>query len=180
MPAAASHIVPWAKALSLLLGTGVIVMAATTAVTGMTFDAVVNWSEKIFGGLFVTVLIGLLYCALLALTKVYGRCASEPGVRTWFETGVQSANAIATLALTYTLLGISLGIGSLSGYELNPQTIPRVIQGLTEHFSMAFMTTVIGLPVSAVLRAVLLVCYSHAEERAAPPSGQFRPGAQGE
>ena len=86
-------------------------------------------------------------------------------MRPWFETGVQSANAIATLALTYTLLGISLGIGGLAGQELNPTTIPSIIKNLTEHFSMAFMTTVIGLPVAAVLRSTLLVTFSRAEER---------------
>ena len=79
----------------------------------------------------------------------------------------------SSLALTCTLLGISLGIGSLSGHELNPTTIPQVIKGLTEHFAMAFMTTVIGLPVSAALRSALLVSYSHAEERANP---QFQKG----
>ena len=53
------------------------------------------------------------------------------------ETGLQAANGIATLALTYTLLGISLGIGSLAGHELGPETIQAVIRDLTRHFSMA-------------------------------------------
>ena len=176
----AQHIIPLAKALSLVLGAGVIALAATTALTGLALDDLIRWSERIFGGLFVAVLVGLLYCAVLAWTKVSGRRADEPGVKPWFETGVQSANAIATLALTYTLLGISLGIGSLSGHELNPQTIPQVIQGLTEHFSMAFMTTVIGLPVSAMLRSALLVSYSRAEERAARPMPRLQPLTQGE
>ena len=101
----------------------------------------------------------------MAITKIHGQPADSSGVRTWFETGVQSANAIATLALTYTLLGISLGIGSLSGHELNYTTIPNIIKNLTMHFSMAFMTTVIGLPVSAVLRSLLLITFSRAEER---------------
>ena len=29
----------------------------------------------------------------------------------WFEAGIQAANGVTTLALTFTLLGISLGIG---------------------------------------------------------------------
>ena len=33
----------------------------------------------------------------------------------------------------------------------------EVIRGLTERFSLAFMTTVIGLPASALLRALLSI-----------------------
>lgn len=153
------------KALSYLLGCGVIGLAGAVVLTRTPVEAILVWSEKIFGGLFLAVFIGLLYVAILALVRVSGRAATEPGVRTWFEAGVQASNAIATLALTYTLLGISLGIGSLASQDLNPETVSQVIRGLTENFSMAFMTTVIGLPVSAVLRAILLVVYSRAEER---------------
>ena len=158
---------PGARALSYLLGFTVIGLAGTVMITEMQVADIVAWSEKIFGTLFLAMFCGLIYAAALALVRVTGRSAAEPGVRTWFETGVQSANAIATLALTYTLLGISLGIGSLADQELNPQTIQDVIKGLTDNFSMAFMTTVVGLPMSAGLRAALLVSFSRAQERAA-------------
>ena len=160
------NVVSWAKALSILLGVAVIGVAIATAMTGKPLDQLIAMSEKLFSGLFIAVFLGLLYASILALIKIDSQHADRPGVRPWFETGVQSANAIATVALTYTLLGISLGIGSLSGHDLNPATIPQVIKGLTEHFSMAFMTTVIGLPVSAALRSALLVSFSRAEERA--------------
>lgn len=177
---ALARMLPWAKAMSILLGGGVIGLAVASAMTGQPFEQIIEWSEKIFSGLFVAVFAGLLYCAVLALIKVHGRAANESGVRSWFESGVQSANAIATLALTYTLLGISLGIGSLSGQALNPTTIPTVIQGLTENFSMAFMTTVIGLPVSAALRAALLVAQARAEERVYTPYTVRAAHSQGE
>jgi hypothetical protein len=164
------RLVPWAKAMTLLLGGGVIGLAVATAMTGTPVEGILAWSEKIFGTLFLAVFAALLYTALLSMIRVQGRAADQPGVRAWLETGVQSASAIATLALTYTLLGISLGIGSLAGTDLNPATIPQVIRGLTEHFSMAFMTTVIGLPVSAVLRAALMIQQAKAEERAAQPA----------
>ena len=167
------NIISWAKALSLLLGLAILTLVLVTAMTGKPVGQLIATSEKLFSGLLIAVFIGLLYASVLALTKIHGQDANQPGIRSWFETGVQSANAIATLALTCTLLGISLGIGSLSGHELNPTTIPQVIKGLTEHFAMAFMTTVIGLPVSAALRSALLVSYSHAEERANP---QFQKG----
>ena len=55
---------------------------------------------------------------------------------------------------------------SLAGKELTPDTVQVVIRGLTENFSLAFMTTVVGLPVSAVLRTLLLV--TSARKRQSP------------
>jgi hypothetical protein len=55
-----------------------------------------------------------------------------------------------------------------------------VIKSLTENFSMAFMTTVVGLPTSALLRSLLLV--AHARKSSATRSvataaehGNWRP-----
>ena len=79
----------------------------------------------------------------------------------WFETGLQLSNLISTIALTYTLLGISLGIGELSSSKLDVETINETISQLTEQFSMAFMTSVIGLPLSGFLRSVLIICYEY-------------------
>jgi len=157
---------PGTRALSYLLGFAVIGLALAVMITETQVADIVNWSQKIFGTLFLAVFCGLVYTAALALVRVSGRAVTEPGVRTWFEAGIQAANAIATLALTYTLLGISLGIGSLADHDLNPATIQDVIKGLTDNFSMAFMTTVVGLPMSAGLRAALLVAYSRAQDRA--------------
>ena len=160
---------PGSRALSYLLGSVVLGLAVGVTITEIQIGDIIDWSDKIFGGLFLAVFSALVYIAILAIVKVTGHAITEPGVRTWFEAGVQSANAIATLALTYTLLGISLGIGSLAGQDLNPSTVSGIIRSLTENFSMAFMTTVVGLPVSAILRAILLVAYSRAEERANVP-----------
>jgi ribose/xylose/arabinose/galactoside ABC-type transport system permease subunit len=79
----------------------------------------------------------------------------------WFETGLQVSNLISTLALTYTLLGISLGIGELSSSKLDIDTINQTISKLTQQFSMAFMTSVIGLPLSGLLRSILIIIYEH-------------------
>lgn len=72
----------------------------------------------------------------------------------FLEVSHQIANAISTLSLTYTLLGISLGIGSLSQQELSPETVNSIISELTGQFSMAFMTTVVGLPSATLIRAL--------------------------
>jgi hypothetical protein len=100
---------------------------------------------------------------LLAWVKITQLRQDDDTYQAWLTTGVQAANGVATLALTYTLLGISLGIGGLAGKELTPETIQGIIQGLTGNFSMAFMTTVIGLPASALLRALLLVTDARAQ-----------------
>ena len=152
------------RALSGFLGLSVIGLAIAVFATPMDVVGVVDWAEKIFGAVFIVMFAGMVYTALLAIVQVRAIPPYAPGHRSWFETGVQASNGIATLALTYTLLGISLGIGSLSDQTLSPETIQEVIKGLTEHFSMAFMSTVVGLPVSAALRAVLLVTRSRVEE----------------
>jgi len=171
---------PSTRALSYMLGFTVIGLALAVTITETQVTEIAAWSEKIFGTLFLAVFCGLVYAAALALVKISGRAADDPGVRTWFEAGVQAANAIATLALTYTLLGISLGIGSLAAHDLNPNTIQDVIKGLTENFSMAFMTTVVGLPMSAGLRAALLVAFSRAQERVQELSGKPQLSYQGD
>ena len=153
-----------AKAVSILLGSAIIGVAITSASTGWTVDVMLDWSAKILSASFLVMFGGLLFLSLMAVLKIHGCSIHEPGVRSWFAGGVQAANGIATLALTYTLLGISLGISSLSNQELNPTTIPEVIKGLTAHFSMAFMTTVIGLPISALLRSLLMIYRARAAE----------------
>ena len=153
------------KALSYVLGTTAIGLAAVVLGSSMDVAGVIDWTTRIFGGLFLIMLVGLIYVAAVSWVKISGSRASNPGVRTWFEAGIQASNGVSTLALTYTLLGISLGIGGLADQTLSPETIQDVIRGLTKHFSMAFMTTVVGLPISALLRAGLLVSYSRAEER---------------
>ena len=153
------------KALSYVLGTTAIGLAITVMSTSMDVAGVIDWTTRIFGSLFLVMLVGLVYVAALSWVKISTNRASDPGVQTWFEAGIQAANGVATVALTYTLLGISLGIGGLADQTLSPATIQEVIRGLTEHFSMAFMTTVVGLPISALLRAGLLVSYSRAQER---------------
>ena len=80
----------------------------------------------------------------------------------WLQIGIHASNGVATLALTFTLFGISSGIGQLTAGSLNIEEINSVIASLTDEFSMAFMTSVIGLPLSALLRvAVAVTSKSH-------------------
>lgn len=142
---------------SFVLGGVVIALAIATAASPLTAGDIASWAERVFGPTFTVLFLTLVGATLFCWIRV-GQLRDSPGQsRPWLEGGLHAASGVATLALTYTLLGISLGIGSLADQELTTDTVQTVIQGLTGHFSMAFMTTVIGLPAAALLRALLSV-----------------------
>ncbi len=156
------------RTLSYLLGAVVVALAAVQLTTSLEAAGIAEWAFDVFGPTFVVLLSGLAFIVLFSWTKLLQPWQGEGGRVLWLETGMSAANGVATLALTYTLLGISLGIGDMATQELTPATVQDVIRGLTRHFSMAFMTTVVGLPLSAMLRALLLVTNARIEARAAP------------
>ena len=150
------------RSLSYFLGLTIIGLAGAFLATSRQVPEIAAWAQQMFGPTFLVLLAALVVATLFCWTRM--RRAEEAGRRVWYEAGMHAANGIAILALTYTLLGISLGIGSMAGQVLTPETVQDVIQGLTENFSMAFMTTVVGLPVSACMRA--LVAISEAQQGA--------------
>ena len=162
MVRALSFLAMSSRALSYLLGALAVGLAVAVAATARDVPGIADWALRVFGPVFLVLFAGLVFTALYGLVRLHH--GGMAGRRAWFETGMQAASGVATLALTYTLLGISLGIGSLAGQELTPDTVQTVIRDLTANFSMAFMTTVVGLPASAVLRAVLMVAYSRSLE----------------
>ena len=145
------------QAISYMLGGLVIVLALGVMITSVSAVEITNWAWDVLGLAFAVLLGGLVFIALLSWVRIRQFRMKGGAYRPWLAAGIQAANGVATLALTYTLLGISLGIGSLAGQQLTPDTIQDVIKSLTENFSMAFMTTVVGLPTSALLRSLLLV-----------------------
>lgn len=145
------------QAASYLLGGGVVALAVAVTATSMSPVEIAHWAEKIFGSTFVVLLGSLIFAAVYAWVRI----CREPGNATWLEAGIQAANGVTTLALTYTLFGISLGIGTLAEQKLTPETVQSVVTELTQQFSMAFMTTVVGLPLSAILRTLLTVTAAH-------------------
>ncbi len=151
------------QATSYLLGGLVVALALAAYATSMSLTEIAAWAHNVLGATFALLLGALVFVTLLAWVKITQLRQDDDTYQAWLTTGVQAANGVATLALTYTLLGISLGIGGLAGKELTPETIQGIIQGLTGNFSMAFMTTVIGLPASALLRALLLVTDARAQ-----------------
>jgi hypothetical protein len=147
---------------SFLLGGAVIATALATGVTDLTASELLDWLAGTLGTTFLALLGALVFAAVLAWVRIVQRNANADF---WLEAGLHAASSIATLALTFTLLGISIGIGTLAHTELTPETVQSVIGTLTEQFSLAFLTSVIGLPLSTGLRALLLLTYQAMEER---------------
>jgi hypothetical protein len=164
---AASGLESASRTVALFLGLIVLGLFAATAWTSLEAGDVMRWAHEVFGITFLIALAALTVTALHAWRRLEVDGRPHPAR---LETGLQAANGIATLALTYTLLGISLGIGSLAGHELGPETIQAVIRDLTRHFAMAFLTTVVGLPVSAALRALIAIRARRIEARATTPA----------
>ena len=145
------------QAVSYVLGGFVLALAVTVAATAMSPTEIVGWARDMFGHAFIALMITLVVTAVYA----WVRLLRQPGSPVWLEAGLQAANAVTTLALTFTLLGITLGIGTLAEQKLTPETVQGIVHDLTARFSLAFMTTVVGMPLSAVLRTLLMVTDAH-------------------
>jgi hypothetical protein len=148
-----------------LLGAAVMLLAAASYLTSMTLFDLLTYVEQLFSVGFLMLFVPLLACAAYALVFVNKRDITEAHRTFWFEVGQQAANGMSTLALTFTLLGISVGIGTLSKQSLTPDTVNEVIGVLTQQFSMAFMTTVVGLPSATLCRALLSISMVRPEAR---------------
>ena len=146
------------RAMSYMLGTIVIFLAVFLMLTDFHIYQTLDWVREMLGFSFLIFTMILSLTAIYCWLKIIAEKQTED--KFWMAVGMQSSNGIMTLALTYTLLGISLGIGSLSGKPLSPETVQIAIQEMTTNFSLAFMTTVIGLPLSTILKAFLIITYN--------------------
>ncbi len=153
------------KTLSYGLGALTVALAVAVFATSMAPVDIAEWAHKVFGSSFL-ILFGALSLLVIYCWIRISNYAGQPGKRAfWVEVGLHGANGVSTLALTYTLLGISLGIGTLANQELNPETVQGIIRELTGYFSMAFLTTVVGLPAAAALRALISITDMRLNER---------------
>jgi hypothetical protein len=146
------------RAASYMMGALAVALAVAVLMTSTSITDIANWAREVLGWSFVGLLAGLVFLALYSWVRMLQSKGEMDEV--WFEAGVQAANGVTTLALTFTLLGISLGIGTLAGQDLTPETIQPVIRKMTANFSLAFMTTVVGLPISALLRSLIIVTHA--------------------
>lgn len=148
-PAKWLSLVNIARSGALIMGGAVIALAALSFFTKMNLSELLSWAQKMFGWGFALIFVGLTVVGINACLSIGAHQKRDY----YWELAQQMGNGIATLALTFTLLGISMGIGSLSGQSLHPDTIQNIISQLTGQFSSAFMTTVVGLPTATALRA---------------------------
>ncbi len=165
MPGALAVLNGGSRAVSYFLGAVVLALALALAMGAPEPGQILSWAARVLGGVFLGLLSALILATLYCWQRLLDRSLGPQQRQAWHEAGLHAANGIATLALTYTLFGISLGIGELAGQSLTPETVQTVIRGLTERFSLAFMTTVIGLPTSALLRALLSISAAWVEAR---------------
>jgi hypothetical protein len=145
------------KALTWFLGAVVLALAAGAMTSSAGIGEIMDWVHRSFGISFILLFSALVLFSLYCWLQIQRADRSAPRRRVWVEAGMHAANGVATLGLTYTLLGISLGIAALSQHQLTPETVQQVIGQLTRHFSMAFLTSVVGVPAAAGLRAILMV-----------------------
>ena len=147
------------QAISIFLGGIVLILFLYVGYSDANPYFVFEWIVSTLGYSFLIITTFLTLIAIISIINIIN-CESRRR-KFWFETGLQVSNLISTLALTYTLLGISLGIGELSSSKLDIDTINQTISKLTQQFSMAFMTSVIGLPLSGLLRSISIIIYEH-------------------
>ena len=146
------------QAISIFLGGIVLILFLYVGYSNTNPSFIFEWLVSTLGYSFIMITTFLTLIAIISIINI-NNCENRR--KFWFETGLQVSNLISTLALTYTLLGISLGIGELSSSKLDIDTINQTISKLTQQFSMAFMTSVIGLPLSGLLRSILIIIYEH-------------------
>jgi len=147
------------QALSILLGSIILALFLYVSITDHEPSYIFTLANSVLGTTFILIVLFLTLGSIVCALNIYNSYLHQK--KFWFETGLQLSNLISTIALTYTLLGISLGIGELSSSKLDVDKINETISKLTEQFSMAFMTSVVGLPLSGVLRSILIICYEH-------------------
>ena len=151
-----SQILISSRSISYFLGAGVLALTGAVIISSTRPKDLVIQMLELFGASYLIILGILVFITLFCWSK---QCNTHDvqNRKVWSEAGLHAAGSVSTIALTYTLLGISLGIGTLANKELNPQTVQSIISDLTQHFSMAFMTTVIGLPIAAILQALIKI-----------------------
>jgi len=142
-------------ALAVVAGSTLVVLALAVYSTHQNVGDIIDWAQRVFGPAFILIYSLLISISLRGWIRAKSLRGSPQSAAVDLEIGLQAAAGVATLALTFTLLGISLGIGGLADTPLNPETVNTVIAGLCRHFATAFMTSVVGLPTAAVLRALL-------------------------
>ncbi|GBL05404.1 hypothetical protein [Glaciecola sp. KUL10] len=156
LPAEQKSHINLSQVITFAIATIVILLAMASFITDMNLADILTWVEAYFGVSFTLIYFVLMGVGAISFVRIHHDIKPE----FWYEVGQQAGNGISTLALTFTLLGISLGIGTLSGQALTPETVEPLIGELTAQFSLAFMTTVVGLPSATLVRASISIKFA--------------------
>ena len=124
------------RVLAILAGLIVILLALILFIFGIAPVNLFTSARDTLGMLFMGLSAGLLLITMMAIAKLRDPSLEFGRKTAWFQLG--HANGIATVALTFTLFGISAGINQLAAGELDIDSVNAVITGLTSQFSMAF------------------------------------------
>ena len=108
------------------IGMSIISLAAVSYATELPLSDLFIWLDRFFSSAFIGIYTLLVALGIYAIVQL----KQPEDANYWQEVGLQTGNAIATLALTFTLLGISLGIGTLSEQPLSPENVQLIISGL--------------------------------------------------
>ncbi|MBT6285901.1 MAG: hypothetical protein HOI96_12075, partial [Rhodospirillaceae bacterium] len=100
------------QAASYLLGGLVLGTAIAVTLLSQDVSAITGWAIDVLGAGFLTLLSALIFTTLFGLVRMNAPGITDESREYWFAVGMQATNGVTTLALTFTLLGISLGIGS--------------------------------------------------------------------
>ena len=149
------HVVHGARVTAFISGLIVVFLALNLFLFDVTPSHLFAVAQDTLGLLFLLLVLFLILVSTMAVTKMRDQHIKKETKSVWLHLGVHAANGIATVALTFTLFGISVGVGELTAGNLNIDNVNKVIASLTEQFSMAFMTSVVGLPLSALMRVVV-------------------------
>ena len=149
------HLGHGARVTAFISGLIVIFLALNLFLLGVTPSHLFAAAKDTLGLLFLILILFLILVSTMAITKLRDQRIKKETKSVWLHLGLHAANGIATVALTFTLFGISVGVGELTAGNLNIDNVNKVIASLTDQFSMAFMTSVVGLPLSALMRVMV-------------------------
>lgn len=101
-----------------------------------------------------SVLTAILLGSYLKIRRARREGSSE-NLSYWAQVGTQVCGLLSTMALVFTLFGLSQGVLLLGVSKVTPDSIDQLLGELMTHFGVAFYSSIIGLPTAALGRFVI-------------------------
>lgn len=97
------------RAASYVLGSLVLIGAIASFAVSSDTSVIAGWALDVLGVGFLGLLGGLVFASAVSFVRMTATDASDADAVFWLEVGVQAANGVTTLALTFHLVGHQLG-----------------------------------------------------------------------